>query len=205
MPRTPTIALAAAALLAAAAPPPASAHLGRAGYAAAVRTVAPATPGLRVAVLGGDDQLSVTNATTTTVTVLGGDGEPYVRFAPRRGTVAVNLNAPSLYRDGGGLEAAAAPAAATPAATPRWQVVARDGTYAWHDRRIRGAAGAWAVPLRVGARAGTVAGTLTRAKAGGGGGTNPFTFFGPVALVLAAVLVLGRRERRSSPTTAEAW
>jgi hypothetical protein len=203
MPRTPAIALVATVLLTVAAPP-ASAHLGRPGYAAAVRTVAPATPGLRVAVLGGDDQLSVTNATTTTVTVLGGDGEPYVRFSPRRGAVAVNLNAPSLYRDGGGLEAAAAPASATPTATPRWQVVARDGTYAWHDRRIRDAAGAWAVPLRVGARAGTVAGTLTRARAGGGG-TNPFIFFGPVVLVLAAVLVLGRRERRSSPTTAEAW
>jgi hypothetical protein len=199
--RTTAMLCAAAALLVAA---PASAHLGRAGYTAAVRAVEPATPGLRVAVLGGDDQLSVTNTTDQTVTVLGGTGEPYLRFSAG-GAVAVNLNAPSLYRDGGGVEAAAAPASATPTAAPRWQVVARDGTYAWHDRRIRGSAGAWGVPLRVGARATVVRGTLARAKAAGGGGTSPFVFFGPVVLVLAAVLLLGRRERRSSPTTAEAW
>ncbi|WCB95217.1 hypothetical protein DSM104299_03960 [Baekduia alba] len=203
MPRRATLLATAAAAAVLAAAPPASAHLGRAGFTATVRAVEPATPGLHVAVLGGDDQLSVTNITNKTVTVLGGAGEPYVRFAPG-GAVAVNLNAPSLYRDGGGLEAAAAPASASPAAAPRWQVVARSGTYAWHDRRIRGAAGAWTVPLRVGTHAATVRGALARAKPGGGG-TNPFIFFGPVALVLAAVLFLGRRERRSSPTTAEAW
>jgi hypothetical protein len=200
-----TTTLLATALLAAAAPPPASAHLGRPGYAATVRAVEPATPGLRVAVLGGDDQLSVTNATNSTVTVLGDDGEPYVRFAPEHGAVAVNLNAPSLYRDGGELEAAAAPASATPTATPRWQVVARHGTYAWHDVRIRGAAGAWTVPLRADGRTVTVRGTLTRVASGPGGGTNPFIFLGPVVLVLAAALLLSRRQRRTSPTTAEAW
>lgn len=206
MRRARVAALAALALTATAlAPATASAHLGRAGYVARVEALRPAVPGLRVAVLGGDDQLSVTNHTTKTVTVLGADAEPYVRFAPS-GAVAVNVNAPSLYRDGGPTAAAALPATASATAAPRWETVARDGTYAWHDRRIRGAAGAWRVPLRVGATAATVAGELRRAPAGGGG-VGPgllLAFFGPALLVLAAVVFLNRREPRPT-AAAEAW
>ncbi len=183
---------------------PAAAHLGRPGYTAAVRTVSPTVAGLDVRILGGDDQLSVTNHTTNAITVLGDEGEPYVRLRPD-GAVAVNVNAPSFYRDGGPATAAAVPATASSDATARWQTVATNGTYAWHDRRIRGAAGSWSIPLRVGPRTATIRGTLARAANSDGGGTNPIIFFGPVAFVLAAVLFLARRERRASPTTAEAW
>lgn len=201
LPALAALALAGAAL----SPSTAAAHLGRAGYVAEIRAVQPAVPGLRVAILGGDDQLSVTNHTNKVVTVLGGEAEPYVRFAPG-GTVAVNVNAASLYRDGGPTTASAIPATASATAVPRWETVARDGNYAWHDRRIRGAAGAWRVSLRVGDTHATVAGSLRRTAATGGVGIGiVLAFFGPAGLVLAAALFLGRRERRPATTTAEAW
>jgi hypothetical protein len=68
------IAAVAAAGLALAAPATAAAHEGNPSYRSVIRTITPATSGLRVQVLNYDDRLELTNRTGRTVEVLGYGG-----------------------------------------------------------------------------------------------------------------------------------
>jgi len=90
---------AAAALIGAA---PAAAHTvhiklpGGGTFSSTVTSVSPAVPGVTATILDGDDQIVVTNRTGRTLTALGYQGEPYMRFIPGKG-VFENLNSPATY------------------------------------------------------------------------------------------------------------
>jgi hypothetical protein len=133
---------------------------------------------VRFEILGGDAFLAVSAAPGTEVEVPGYDGEPYVRIAAD-GTVEVNQRSPSRWLNDAryGAEDVEVPPEADAAAPPRWEVVATDGEYAWHDHRIHwmspslprqvdpGAGTAqpvtaWTVPLQVDGQPLTLTGEL---------------------------------------------
>ena len=51
------------------------------GYVAAISSVAPPVFGVEVAILGGDQRLSLTNRSEKTVVILNAAGRPFLRFA----------------------------------------------------------------------------------------------------------------------------
>jgi hypothetical protein len=94
-------------------------------------------PPVRLEILGGDAFLVVAADPGVEVEVPGYEGEPYVRIAAD-GTVEVNQRSPARWLNDAryGAEEVDVPADADPAAPPRWEAVASDGEYAWHDHRI---------------------------------------------------------------------
>jgi hypothetical protein len=92
---------------------------------------------LEVEVLGGDAFLVVRAAPGTTVAVPGYEDEPYLRVAAD-GTVEVNVRSPARWLNDAryGARDVQVPPQADAQAPPMWEVVAREGTYAWHDHRI---------------------------------------------------------------------
>jgi hypothetical protein len=92
---------------------------------------------VEVEVLGGDAFLVVRATPGTTVAVPGYEGEPYVRIAAD-GTVEVNVRSPARWLNDAryGARDVQVPPQADAEAPPSWEVVARGGTYAWHDHRI---------------------------------------------------------------------
>jgi hypothetical protein len=105
------------------------------GYKSRVTSVQPSLAGLAVEVVAGDDQLRLHNETGVTVVVEGYDGEPYLRFAAAGG-VFRNAHSPATYLNEDRYGAVAVPASASKSAGPRWERVADDHRYAWHDHRI---------------------------------------------------------------------
>jgi len=91
-------------------------------------------PGVELRVLGGDSFIQIVVDEGTEVIVLGYEGEPYVRI-DADGTVSVNRNSPARYLNEDRYQDVAVPANADADAEPDWEVVADDGTYAWHDHR----------------------------------------------------------------------
>jgi hypothetical protein len=134
-----------------------------------------------VEVLGGDAFLVLRAADGSEVQVPGYEGEPYLRL-DADGTVHVNTRSPALYlneaRYGEADPRVDLPQGADADAPPTWELVARGGTYAWHDHRIHFMSASlppgidpslgveqevwtWEVPLRVDGQEVTVTGTLT--------------------------------------------
>ena len=97
--------------------------------------VAPATKGLTVRVVDGDDALELRNATGMNVMVPGYEGEPYLRFLAG-GRVEVNVNSPAKYLNEERYGGVTVPKAASAKSRPRWQLVAQRGSYVWHEHRI---------------------------------------------------------------------
>lgn len=105
---------------------------GPTNYKSEVTNVEPPAIGLDIEILGGDSFLLL-RVEGLPVEVIGYQGEPYLRFFPD-GTVEENAASPSKYlneeRYGGDL-----PPEADADAPPQWEVVASDGSFAWHDHR----------------------------------------------------------------------
>ena len=110
-------------------------------------------PGVRVTLLPGDvPGLMVANAGRQPLTVLGVDGEPFLRIGPD-GVVA-NLSS-RTWRESG---RAGSQAEHGDTDAPRWQAVASVPRYSWIDPRTRldavappdGATQSWTVPMRLG-------------------------------------------------------
>lgn len=99
-------------------------------YRSAVESVEPAVEGLHVSIVGGDSFVRLW-ADGIDVVVLGYQGEPYLHFATD-GVVSENQRSPAvtLNRDRFGTSSGG-----DPDAEPEWRVVARSGTYVWHDHR----------------------------------------------------------------------
>jgi hypothetical protein len=105
------------------------------GYRSTVTRINPAVTGLTAEVLDGDDRLWVRNETGREVVIKGYEGEPYLRFEAG-GDVLRNENSPARYLNEERYGGVDVPASASKRASPRWQRVAGDGTYDWHDHRI---------------------------------------------------------------------
>lgn len=91
--------------------------------------------GLEWQIIDGDARVELSNRTDLTVTVLGYDGEPYLRFSPD-GTVEENRRSPATTRNRTRFDDLPIPADADPTAAPEWSVVDDDHRYAWYDHRI---------------------------------------------------------------------
>jgi hypothetical protein len=129
--RSAAIAIAAVALLAG--PAPAWAHGGSATAAGASYEVRglrfdPTVPGLQARVIGGDQQLRLQVPPGLAVTVLGDEGEPFLRFTAAG--VDVNLASPTAA-------SARLAAAGAQRGVPRWHHLTSDHALTWHEGRLR--------------------------------------------------------------------
>jgi hypothetical protein len=116
--------------------PAAAAHGGGVpGYTSSVEKVTPAIAGVTVSVLDGDDRLLLVNGSGRELVILGYDGEPYLRFAPKGG-VYRNARSPATYRNDDRYGAVELPAQPNPRAAPAWERVAAGRRFEWHDHRI---------------------------------------------------------------------
>jgi hypothetical protein len=105
-----------------------------------VTGIRPATPGLEVRVLDGDDRLALSNKTGKTITVLGYAGEPYARLTPD--AAYRNRRSPATYLNAERFGAVNVPDKANPKLQPDWEQVADEPYFEWHDHRIH-----WMSPI----------------------------------------------------------
>jgi hypothetical protein len=167
---------------------------------------------VEVEVLGGDAFLVVRAEPGTEVEVPGYEGEPYVRIAAD-GTVEANTRSPARWLNDarfGALDVDIPPQADVDA-PPQWEVVARDGEYAWHDHRIHFMSPAlppsvdasrrepqqvsdWSVPLMVDGREVQLRGELEWLP-----GPSPVLPMGAVLVTAAAGAWLGLRRATGLP------
>jgi hypothetical protein len=204
----------AVALIALALCPAAAAHGGGGarGFTSTVTAIEPATPGIELRVLDGDDRIGLRNETGKTILVSGYDGEPYLRFTAD--AVYRNERSPATYLNEERYGDVELPARADAKAAPEWKQVANSAYYEWHDHRIhwmspvpppqvRAAEGKphhvfdWKLPIRIGGAPVVLVGSLAYEP-------PPKSRFNPLLIVpLAALAVVGaavwwtRRLRRS--------
>ncbi|CAN5814641.1 hypothetical protein BH24ACT5_BH24ACT5_28450 [soil metagenome] len=107
---------------------------GPTDYLSEVLSIEPATPSIRVDIVGGDSFVELSVEPGTEVIVFGYQAEPYLRFRADGG-VDENRRSPTTYLNVTRFGTATAPATADPAAEPEWVAVGSDGRYAWHDHR----------------------------------------------------------------------
>ncbi len=120
-----------------------------------VEAIDPPAAGVEAEIVGGDSFLRVQVEPGHEVIVAGYEGEPYLRFG-RDGTVAVNRRSPATFANESRF-GSEPPPEADAAAPPRWDVVASDGSYAWHDHRTHWMATtrpeppqrSWSVPVTI--------------------------------------------------------
>ncbi|MEA2366532.1 MAG: hypothetical protein QOI32_2044 [Thermoleophilaceae bacterium] len=203
--------------------PTAVAHKGNPNYSSEVRSIQPSVAGLEAQVLGNDDRIELRNASDSVVVIEGYRNEPYLRFL-RDGTVQVNRRSPAGYLNQDRFAAVDVPASARPDAPPRWERVAQNGRYDWHDHRIHWMSKTppepvrrdesrrtkifdWKLPIAVQGRPGTIQGTLTwLGKDSGGFPTAALIALAVVALAGPLLLRLAQRRRRTSAGGEEdAW
>jgi len=141
---------------------PAAADAAEPGdFSSAVTSVEPDPGGFAIETAGGDSFLALTVDEGTEVTVLGYEGEAYLRFSAD-GTVEQNLNSPATYINDdryGANDLAPSRLQGVDVTTlePDWEEVATDGRFAWHDHRThemrpdspvaRGESYAWSAPV----------------------------------------------------------
>lgn len=149
---------------------------GRAtGFTSTVERVTPATPGVELRVLDGDDRLFLRNETSGEVIVLGYDEEPYLRFVDD--AVYRNVRSPAVYLNADRYALGEVPESADPDAAPVWRLVKAGTAHEWHDHRIQWMSTIapdeiranpdtpthvfdWQVPITVDGRPATIAGSL---------------------------------------------
>lgn len=115
---------------------PASAHtvsgMGASNWMTTLTGIDPSRPGLTARVIEGGSRIELTS-TGAEVTVLGYDGEPYLRIGPAG--VYENLRSPATYlncsRTG-----CPVPDRADSRAQPQWDRVSNGPAARWHDHRI---------------------------------------------------------------------
>jgi hypothetical protein len=117
---------------------PASAHgvggIQPTNYRTTVAPVTPATRGVVVRSVDLGSKLELENDTSHDVTVLGYDGEPYLRVGPR-GTFE-NTHSPAVYLNKSTTTVPQnLPATADANAAPAWRKVSSSTTARWHDHR----------------------------------------------------------------------
>ena len=217
--------------LAAAGASAASAHTGNPNFRSVFNGLSPqAVPGVKIQVLGYDQNYQLINRSGKVVVIRGYQDEPYARLLPD-GTVEVNHNSPAFYLNADRYATATVPATATASATPDWHVIDRTGQFIWHDHRMHWMSTSrppavkdpkkrtkiydYAIPLTVGGRPTTIRGTLLWVgPAGGGLPVGAIVAFVVLAVAGLALIVVVRRRRGApdadadtgaGPGPAEAW
>jgi hypothetical protein len=117
---------------------PASAHglggLTPTNYQTLLTSVTPAIPGVELAVVDLGTRLELTNTTPHPVTVLGYDGEPYLRVGPAG--AFENTRSPATYFNRSLTPTGSAPPKTVDAkAPPQWKRIGDGDTVSWHDHR----------------------------------------------------------------------
>jgi hypothetical protein len=116
---------------------PAAAH-GAGGvqpsnYETRVSGVEPATPGLQVRSIELGSRLELRNVSGVEVTVLGYDGEPYLRVGPRG--VFENKRSPAVFLNRTRRPTERPPRTFDSGAPPEWERVSSGRVARWHDHR----------------------------------------------------------------------
>ncbi len=198
--------------LAAAGAPVASAHTGNPNFRSVFNGLTPhAVPGVKIQVLGYDQNYQLINKSGKVVVIKGYQGEPYARLLPD-GTVEVNHNSPAFYLNADRYATATVPSSATASAAPDWHVIDRTGQFIWHDHRMHWMSTSrppavkdpkkktkiydYAIPLTVGGASTTIRGTLFWVgPAGGGLPAGAIVAFVVLAAGGLALIVVVRRRR----------
>lgn len=95
----------------------------------------PATPGITAQVVDLGNQFEITNRTSTEITVLGYESEPYLRIGPEG--VFENLHSQATYINKTRTLGTVPPGIDTrPTATPEWKKISSGRSARWHDHRI---------------------------------------------------------------------
>jgi hypothetical protein len=145
------------------------------GFKATIKGLSPGMRGVTVRVLGGEDRLWLRNTSGKELTVLGYEGEPYLRITPEG--VFRNRRSPATYLNAERWARVVVPPEAHAGARPLWKRIAKSRAWAWHDHRIHWMNTAppreviedrasphhifdWAVPTRVGAQRVAILGSL---------------------------------------------
>jgi hypothetical protein len=197
MPRRMGAALALAVAALAATAPAATAHAGNPNYRSVLRPGSPGVPGVRVQVLGYDNEFGLIDSGHKQVTIFGYDGEPYARLLPD-GTVQVNRLSPALYLNEDRFATTKVPAFANSKAPPSWKFLDKTGRFDWHDHRMHWMAQTlppqvkdkhrktkvfdYQIPIQVGSQRTALRGTLFWAG-------QPAGF--PIAALISLVLLAG--------------
>ncbi|MEZ5229713.1 MAG: hypothetical protein R2710_24545 [Acidimicrobiales bacterium] len=117
--------------------PAAADPAGPTNYQSEIVRIEPPSSAFTASVVGGDSFVVIEQVEPVSIEVPGYNGEPYLRYRAD-GTVERNRNAPATFLNNdryGGATNADLPAEASADAEPDWEIVATDGTYAWHDHR----------------------------------------------------------------------
>jgi hypothetical protein len=118
---------------------PASAHTisgpKPTNYRSRVVAIAPSIPGISARVVDLGAKLEVTNRTSTEITVLGYEGEPYLRIGPAG--VFENLHSQATYINRTRQGSSVPPDVDTrPDAVPEWKKISSGHSTSWHDHNI---------------------------------------------------------------------
>jgi hypothetical protein len=195
-------------------PSTASAHGGNPDFRSEIKAITPSTDGLSAEIDNFDADLKFTNDSDQAVTVMGYEGEPYLRFDPD-GTVYVNKRSPAAYLNSDRYGDVDVPPSADPKAAPDWEQVATGGEYTWHDHRshymststpkqvtdpdVRTKIFDYSIPIEVGTAQGAIRGTLYWVgPPDDSAPVAPFVALGLATIALIALVVIVRRRRRGS-------
>ena len=171
-------------------------------YQTRVLSVRPSVAGVAITAVDLGDRLQLQNTTATDVTVLGYDGEPYLRVGPRG--VFENRRSPAVYLNRTRTGSTPVPARADPEAEPEWRRIDGGTTVRWHDHRahwmgrtdppaVRADPGAthlvqpFVVQLRYGSEKIAVKGDVRWIP-----GPSPWPWIGLALLLALVVVVLSR-------------
>jgi hypothetical protein len=116
---------------------PAGAHgvsgIQPSNFTTVITSISPAVRGLQMRVDDLGNKLELDNNTGTTITVLGYQGEPYLRVGPSG--VYENLRSPAVYLNRTRTGNVPVPRSANPALAPEWRRVEGGTRARWHDHR----------------------------------------------------------------------
>jgi hypothetical protein len=190
---------------------PAAAHQGNPNFRSIAHGITPATKGVQIQVLNGDDRFELDNRSGKTIVIDGYDSEPYARLLAD-GTVEVNKRSPAGYINNDRFAQSPVPAFASATAPPQWVVQSKTGRFQWHDHRMHWMAKTvppqvknkhmrtkifdYKVPLKIDGTPAAIRGTLF--WVGPQGGSFPVgaaIAFAVIALLLLALVVFVRRRR----------
>jgi hypothetical protein len=106
-------------------------------YRSSVTQIQPAVPGLDVKVQSGDGQITLTNHTGKTVTVVGLAGEDYLRVTPNGAEENTASLTASINASAAGDKTALEKATAAAHKAPTWVKRGAQPTITWRDYRVR--------------------------------------------------------------------